>query len=116
MPVVFITISWQEARLSCDGKEQELSSISIFPSKLFVKLFCFLPPIFTFLAEGCTLPAALSDERKHLVVMFQIREQAVKAQSLCLQVTWIKYQFPRMLFSFRWQVLSDRKKSFLYQF
>lgn len=78
MPVVFITISWQEARLSCDGKEQELSSISIFPSKLLVKLFCFLPPIFTFLAEGCTLPAALSDEGKHLVVMFQIREQTVK--------------------------------------
>lgn len=114
--MVSIIMSWQEARVFCEGKEQELSSISIFPSKLLVKLFCFLPPVFTFLTEGCTLPAALSGEGKHLVLMFQTREQAVKAQSLCLQVTWIKHHFPRVLFSLRWQVLSDRKNSSLYQF
>lgn len=80
VPVVFIITSWQEAGLSWDGKGQELSSISIFPSKLPVKLFCFLPPIFTFLAEGCTVPAALSGEGEHLEVKLQSR--AVKAQSL----------------------------------
>jgi len=97
--------------MSCDGKEQELSSISISitPYTLLVKKFDFLPSLFSFLTEGCTLPAALSDEGKRLVVMFQLREQAVKAQSLCLQVTWRKYQFPRMLFSFRRVVLSDRE-------
>lgn len=85
VPVVFIIISWQEARLSCDGKEQELSSISITPSKLPVELFHFLPSLFSFLAEGCMLPAALSDEGKHLVVMFQSREEVMKPQSFCLR-------------------------------
>lgn len=107
--MVFIIVSWQEARLSCDGEERELSSISITPSKLLVKLFRFLPSLSSFLTEGCTLSAALSNEEKHLVVMFQIREQVVKAQNLCLQVNRIKYQFLRMLFSFRWLVLPDRK-------
>lgn len=96
-------LSGEEARLSCDGKEQKLSSVSITPSKLLVKLFHFLPSLFSF------LPAALSNEGKHLVVMFQIRERVVKAQSLCLQVTRIKYQFLRMVFLFRWLVLSDRE-------
>lgn len=97
--MVFIIISWQEARLSCDGKEQELSSISIVPSKLLVKLFRFLRSLFSFLTEGCMLPAALSDEGK----------QVVKAQSLYLQVTGIKYQLPRMLFTFSWLTLPDRE-------
>lgn len=33
-------------KTSCDGTEQELSPISIFPSKLLVQLFPFLPPHF----------------------------------------------------------------------
>lgn len=82
--MLFIIIGWQEARRACDGEELCLSSISCTSFKLLVKLFHFLSSYFSLPTEGCTPPAAPGEEGIHLVVVFGIGEQVLKAQSLSL--------------------------------
>lgn len=103
--MVFIIIGWQEARPSCDSKEQELPSFNITPSRMLLKLFCILPSLFSLMTEGCTLPSVLSDE----VVMFQIRKQVVFLEPLSAG-DQDKIPVSKLLFSFRWLGMSDRKK------
>lgn len=99
--MLFIIIGWQEVRWACDGKELCLSSISCTSFKLLVKPLHFLSSYFSLPTEGCMLPAAPGEEGMHLVVVFGIGEQVLKAQSLSAQVTRIKYQFLSRVFSFR---------------